>query len=68
MILDVDHFKEINDSLGHQVGDEVLVSLCQTVNRSLREYDLFGRHGGDEFTLLFPQTTRAPGAHHWKAA
>lgn len=59
MILDVDHFKEINDTLGHQVGDEVLVSLCEVINRSLRDYDLFGRYGGDEFTLLFPQTSKA---------
>ncbi len=59
MILDVDHFKEINDTLGHQVGDEVLVSLCEVINLSLRDYDLFGRYGGDEFTLLFPQTSKA---------
>jgi len=59
MILDVDHFKEINDSLGHQVGDEVLVGLCEVINRALRDYDLFGRYGGDEFTLLFPQTSKA---------
>jgi diguanylate cyclase (GGDEF)-like protein len=58
MVLDVDHFKEINDGLGHQVGDEVLVGICQTIKRSLRDYDLFGRHGGDEFTLLFPETTK----------
>jgi diguanylate cyclase (GGDEF)-like protein len=59
MILDVDHFKEINDGLGHQVGDEVLVGLCETINRSLRDYDLFGRYGGDEFTILFPQTSKS---------
>jgi diguanylate cyclase (GGDEF)-like protein len=59
MVLDVDHFKEINDGLGHQVGDEVLVGICKTIKKSLRDYDLFGRHGGDEFTLLFPETAKA---------
>ncbi len=56
MIFDVDRFKEINDTLGHQVGDEVLVALCDFARNSLREYDVIGRYGGDEFTLLLPQT------------
>jgi len=56
LVMDIDHFKDINDNLGHQVGDEVLVAVVETVNKRLRDYDLFGRHGGDEFTLLFPQT------------
>lgn len=58
MIFDVDHFKEINDTYGHQAGDEVLLALCNLVKLSLREYDVFGRYGGDEFTLLFPHTDR----------
>jgi two-component system cell cycle response regulator len=56
MIFDVDHFKGINDRFGHQPGDEVLVEICRAVTRCLRDYDIFGRYGGDEFTLLFPQT------------
>ena len=60
MIFDVDHFKRINDQFGHQPGDEVLVEICKAVTRCLRDYDTFGRYGGDEFTLLFPQT----GADH----
>jgi two-component system cell cycle response regulator len=56
MIFDVDHFKGINDRFGHQPGDEVLVEICKAVTRCLRDYDIFGRYGGDEFTLLFPQT------------
>ena len=57
MIFDVDHFKGINDLFGHQLGDLVLVEICNTVGGCLRDYDIFGRYGGDEFTLLFPQTS-----------
>jgi diguanylate cyclase (GGDEF)-like protein len=57
MIFDVDHFKGINDRYGHQLGDLVLVEICNTVGGCLRDYDIFGRYGGDEFTLLFPQTS-----------
>ncbi len=56
LLFDVDHFKEINDTYGHQAGDDVLVSLCGAVASSLRDYDIFGRYGGDEFVVLFPQS------------
>jgi len=56
LILDVDHFKTINDTYGHQSGDEVLLAVCKVVDNSLRDYDIFGRYGGDEFTIVFPQT------------
>ena len=56
IMFDVDHFKETNDRSGHQVGDEVLILICKKVNEILREYDIFGRYGGDEFTILLPQT------------
>lgn len=58
MIFDVDRFKGINDRFGHQLGDEVLIEICRAVSGCLRDYDIFGRYGGDEFTLLFPQTDR----------
>jgi len=55
-LLDVDHFKRVNDTLGHQVGDEVLVALTRIVREVVRSYDLLGRFGGEEFLLLLPET------------
>ncbi|MCO7597120.1 MULTISPECIES: diguanylate cyclase domain-containing protein [Pseudomonas] len=52
LFLDSDHFKQINDSLGHAVGDEVLVSVASRVRAQLREHDLVARLGGDEFAVL----------------
>ncbi|WP_369988220.1 diguanylate cyclase domain-containing protein [Pseudomonas xanthosomatis] len=52
LFLDSDHFKQINDSLGHAVGDEVLVSVAARVRAQLREHDLVARLGGDEFAVL----------------
>ncbi len=52
-ILDIDHFKEFNDNFGHLIGDEVLILLASTVQKSVRETDLFARWGGEEFVLLF---------------
>jgi diguanylate cyclase (GGDEF)-like protein len=54
VLLDVDHFKKINDTHGHGVGDEVLVELAARCQRSIREYDVFGRYGGEEFLLIVP--------------
>jgi diguanylate cyclase (GGDEF)-like protein len=56
MILDIDHFKETNDKYGHQVGDEVLIQICNLISNNIRESDIFGRWGGEEFILLLPQT------------
>ena len=52
LFLDVDHFKLVNDSLGHGVGDELLVTLATTIGEQLREVDTAGRLGGDEFVLV----------------
>ncbi len=54
--LDLDHFKEVNDTFGHQVGDEVLRQVARTCREYLREADIFGRVGGEEFGLLLPET------------
>ncbi|MGE8113705.1 diguanylate cyclase domain-containing protein [Pseudomonas sp. NPDC086566] len=52
LFLDSDHFKQINDSLGHAVGDEVLINVADRVRAQLREHDLVARLGGDEFAVL----------------
>jgi diguanylate cyclase (GGDEF)-like protein len=51
---DIDHFKQINDSYGHQTGDEVLMGLAGIMNESLRNYDSVGRLGGEEFLVITP--------------
>jgi diguanylate cyclase (GGDEF)-like protein len=64
IILDIDHFKKVNDTYGHMIGDEVLIKLARFVLRTLREdIDVASRFGGEEFALLLPQTD-ADGAAH----
>lgn len=55
-LLDIDHFKTINDTYGHHVGDEVLKGIAQLYHQSMREHDKIGRYGGEEFILVFPHT------------
>lgn len=54
LLVDIDHFKKINDNHGHDAGDLVLVEVSQRMASALRKYDILSRHGGEEFLLLFP--------------
>nr|WP_158301039.1 diguanylate cyclase [Sulfurimonas denitrificans] len=56
IMIDIDHFKEVNDKYGHQVGDEVILSLVDIISKNIRESDIFGRWGGEEFIILLPET------------
>lgn len=58
-VLDLDHFKNVNDRFGHQVGDEVLANAAEVLRVSLREGDLAARYGGEEFAALLPATDSA---------
>ncbi|NTU42557.1 MAG: diguanylate cyclase [Nitrospirales bacterium] len=59
IMLDIDHFKKINDRFGHNTGDRVLQSLVTIITGNIRTADLLGRYGGEEFILLCPETDRA---------
>jgi len=52
LMLDIDHFKDVNDSFGHQAGDAVLAGISQKVRERLRDTDLFARYGGEEFCII----------------
>ncbi len=56
MMIDVDHFKDVNDRYGHQVGDRVLQLLAKTIETEIRTGDYFARYGGEEFCILLPAT------------
>lgn len=56
--IDVDYFKEINDSFGHQIGDLVLVEIANTITRTIRKIDFPCRYGGDEIVILLPQSNK----------
>ena len=63
LLFDLDRFKEVNDTAGHQAGDRVLKAFCELVAASMRPGDLFGRLGGEEFACLVENATMAQALH-----
>lgn len=61
VIFDIDHFKKVNDTYGHQAGDTVIQSLAKIVSEQIRDTDIAGRYGGEEFVVLLPDVDAAGG-------
>jgi two-component system cell cycle response regulator len=61
MLVDIDHFKSVNDTYGHPVGDKVLVEVAAAIRQSIRGTDMVGRFGGEEFIVLAPETPASAG-------
>jgi diguanylate cyclase (GGDEF)-like protein len=57
-MIDLDHFKQINDKIGHDGGDEVLIAVAEVLQKELRQSDVLARYGGEEFIVFLPQTDR----------
>jgi diguanylate cyclase (GGDEF)-like protein len=57
LMVDIDHFKRVNDQFGHSVGDQVIQAVAACLSNGLRLTDVIGRYGGEEFCLMFPRTT-----------
>ena len=64
VLLDIDHFKKINDSLGHLTGDYVLREMARVIESRVRRDELFARYGGEEFCLVLPETSRDGAIHY----
>lgn len=62
MLADIDHFKQVNDTYGHQVGDRVLQQVAALLGKDLRASDVLARYGGEEFVLLLPETSEKQGS------
>jgi two-component system cell cycle response regulator len=58
IMFDIDFFKHINDTFGHDVGDKVLIATAKAVSENIRDTDIFARYGGEEFVIIAPETTK----------
>ncbi|MCL4109581.1 UNVERIFIED_CONTAM: hypothetical protein GTU68_049174 [Idotea baltica] len=63
ILLDIDHFKAVNDTHGHLAGDEVLKEMTERINEVLGEHDVFARYGGEEFAILLPDVSTSEAAN-----
>jgi len=63
LMIDLDHFKQVNDSFGHNIGDQVLISLAKYLQNHIRSADILARYGGEEFVILMPETQIESPAH-----
>jgi diguanylate cyclase (GGDEF)-like protein len=73
VMLDLDHFKSVNDTYGHLFGDKVLIKLAGTLREEIRRQDILGRYGGEEFLIILPETAGEAAAAlmercRWKVA
>ena len=62
LMLDADHFKNVNDTYGHKIGDKVLIELAAKTERALRDHDIVARYGGEEFVVFLPDIKSVQGA------
>ncbi len=63
MMLDIDHFKQVNDTHGHNVGDQALIAIADVLKNGVRDMDILARWGGEEFLVLLPETNMEGAAH-----
>jgi diguanylate cyclase (GGDEF)-like protein len=63
IFIDIDHFKEVNDRYGHRAGDQVLILISRTIQEHIRDIDVIGRYGGEEFLLFIPEVNLETSRH-----
>ena len=61
MMIDIDHFKRVNDNYGHTKGDEVLIAVARTIKKNFRDVDITARYGGEEFSVIMPEVAKEEG-------